>query len=326
MLFEVEPRPRLVGIAKLAAQAQPLRLKREAVYLELTSRSILNRCSSPRMPFTWTINSYRGCEFGCRYCYARYTHEFLGHDDGALFEKKIYAKTGAAEILRRELQRDPRGAIAIGTSTDPYQPAERRFLLTRRLLEVLSEERGRTLSVTTKSDLVARDCDVLAKVAKTNDLSVNMTVTTLDAELARRLEPRAPRPDLRLGAVARLTAAGVVTGVFVSPLLPELNDSPAELEAIAKAASAAGASYFGGRSLFLMPSAQQQFFPFLEREFPELAARYHKEYGARAYLRPEYERELGRRVAAARQAAGLDSRPKPSPVEAPPSPQLRLFE
>ena len=150
------------------------------------------------MPFPYTINPYRGCEFGCRYCYARYTHEFMGMEDGRLFEERIYAKAGAGELLRQELRRLPEGHIAIGTSTDPYQPAERRFEVTRRILEVFVGERGRSLSITTKSNLIERDVELLAQIARANVLHINMTITTLDADLARKLEPRAPRPDLRV--------------------------------------------------------------------------------------------------------------------------------
>ena len=136
----------LVGIAKLAAESQPLGSKRKVEYFELAARSLLNR-TKPGMPFEWAINPYRGCEFGCRYCYARYTHEFMGMEDSRQFEEKIYAKAHTAELLRRELRRvGPKDWIAIGTATDPYQPAERRFGKTRAILEVFAEGRGRRLS------------------------------------------------------------------------------------------------------------------------------------------------------------------------------------
>ena len=157
---------------------------------------------------------------GARYCYARYTHEFMGLEDGRLFETKIYAKQDAARVLRNDLKRRPEGAIAIGTATDPYQPAEKRFGLTREILGVFAAEGGYELSITTKSDLIVRDVELLGEVARTNMLSVNMTVTTMDRSLASRLEPRAPRPDLRLRAVARLADAGIEVGVFANPVMP----------------------------------------------------------------------------------------------------------
>src|SRR5919205_1910982 len=174
----------LVGIARLASESPLLEAKRVVQYFEIPSRSILNR-TKPNMPFRWTINPYRGCEFGCKYCYARYTHEFM-EMAAEEFEDKIYAKAAAAHLLRQELARtDRKDGIAIGTATDPYQPAERRFGRTRAILEVFARGRGRHISITTKSDLVARDAELLSEIARANVLHVNMTVTTLDVGLAR---------------------------------------------------------------------------------------------------------------------------------------------
>jgi len=190
----------LVGIARLASQSELLEAKRSVQYFEIPSRSILNR-TKPTMPFQWTINPYRGCEFGCKYCYARYTHEFM-EMDAYEFEDKIYAKSAAAHLLRQELGRiDRQERIALGTATDPYQPAERRYGRTRSILEVFAKDRGRFLGITTKSDLVVRDLDLLREIARANVLGVNITITTLDERLARLLEPRAPTPFLRLEAV-----------------------------------------------------------------------------------------------------------------------------
>src|SRR5580704_18017119 len=187
----------LVGIARLASQNELLESKRAVEYFEIPARSILNR-TKPNMPFRWTINPYRGCEIGCKYCYARYTHEFM-ELDASEFEDKIYAKQAAAELLRQELGRvDRKEHSALGTATDPYQPAERRFGRTRAILEVFARERGRRLGLITKSDLIVRDVDLLCEIARANVLHVNVTITTVDEKLARLLEPRAPRPDLRL--------------------------------------------------------------------------------------------------------------------------------
>ena len=215
----------MVGIARMAAESELLEAKSEVQYFEIGARSILNR-TQPNMPFRWTINPYRGCEFGCKYCYARYTHEFMGMEDGREFESRIYAKAAAPEILRRELRRiDRNEAIAIGTATDPYQPAERRFGKTRALLEVFAADKGWRLSITTKSDLVKRDLQLLREVARRNVLSINITVTTLNRRLARMMEPGAPRPDLRLEAVRALAEGGLCTGVFPNPILPMITDS-----------------------------------------------------------------------------------------------------
>src|SRR5271154_5328253 len=235
-----------------SAPPDDLDATRGVEFIEMPVRQILNRCDSPKMPFRWTINPYRGCEFGCKYCYARYTHEFMGMEDGREFESRIYAKAAAPEILRRELRAIPRSkGIAIGTATDPYQPAERRFGRTRALLEVFAQEKGRRVSITTKSDLVARDVDLLREVARRNVLSINLTITTLNRRLARLMEPRAPRPDLRLAAVRALSEAGLSVGVYPNPILPMITDSEESLDALAAAARQAGAQYFGGGPLFL---------------------------------------------------------------------------
>ena len=296
----------LVGIARLASQSELLEAKREVRYFELPARSVLNR-TRPGMPFQWTINPYRGCEFGCKYCYARYTHEFMEMAPEE-FEDKIYAKQSAAHLLRQELRRiDRKEAIAIGTATDPYQPAERRFLRTRAILEVFASERGRRVSITTKSDLVARDIDLLREIARANVLAVNLTITTLDEKLARALEPRAPRPELRLQALRRLTAAGICAGVFPNPIMPGLTDSERTLDRLARAAREAGAMTFGGGPLFLKPSSQAVMLPFLEREFPELAPRYRELYGKSAHLGKPYKDALAARVQRVRDRYGLAS-------------------
>src|SRR5579862_249084 len=191
-------KPRLIGIARLAAEGEHLRDGHNIEYFTLPVRSVLNRCTSARMPFTWTINPYRGCEFACKYCYARYTHEFMEMRDGVDFERKIYVKEHAADLLHQELRHVKSGEqIALGTATDPYQPAERRYEITRAILEEMSRHRRLDIGIVTKSNLVVRDVEILQKISENNRLFVNLTVTTTNVELARILEPRAPRPDLR---------------------------------------------------------------------------------------------------------------------------------
>jgi DNA repair photolyase len=299
----------LVGIARLAAESPLLEAKSRVDYFEIQARSILNR-TKPNMPFRWTINPYRGCEFGCKYCYARYTHEFMGMEDSRDFEDKIYAKAAPAELLRQELKKIPkRESIAIGTATDPYQPAERRYERTRTILEVFATEKGRRLSITTKSDLVTRDIDLHREIARANVLDINMTVTTLDTDLARLLEPRAPRPDLRLEAVRKLSEAGICAGVFPNPVMPLITDREESLDSLAGAAANAGAKYFGGGPLFLMPCAQKVFFPFLNEHFPQLAARYREQYERSPYLGSDYKERLRTRVQKIREKYGLASAP-----------------
>jgi DNA repair photolyase len=316
----------LVGLAKVAAESPLAVEKRVAQYFRLRAKTVLNRCTSTRVPFTWTINPYRGCEFGCKYCYARYTHEYLGLENPAEFEEKIYSKEQAGEVLRGELAKDPAGAIAIGTATDPYQPAERIFQTTRSILGTLRDFRGLRLSITTKSDLVRRDLDLLREIAQRNQLQVNVSITTLRTELARRLEPRAPRPDLRLAAAAEVAQAGIAVGIFAMPVLPGITDDPSGLDDLARAAARVGACSFGINVLFLMPSAQKAFFPFLEAEFPHLVERYRRLYARGAYVRGRYVERIEGLARELRAKYGLIGRGPIAPAEPfAPVNQLRLF-
>jgi len=315
--YDVSPaRCGLVGIAKLAAESPRLRDRAEAEYFALTARSTLNRESSGRMPFAWTINPYRGCEFGCKYCYARYTHEFMEHWDGLDFERKIYAKLNAPDLLRAELRqaRDQGLPIALGTATDPYQPAEKQFGVTRRILEVFAEFEGLEFSITTKGVLILRDLDLLREISARHRFSAHITVTTTNESLARRLEPKAPPPLKRLRAVRELANAGIYAGVNAMPILPGLTDSPAELDSLARAAAEHGARFLHANVLFLMPSAMRQFMPFLVREFPELARRYRQLYAHSAYLGGEYKEKISKLVTELRAKYGLEGKGQAGPL------------
>ena len=299
----------LIGIARLAAESDLLDTKKTVEYFELPTRKLLNR-TTERMPFEWTINPYRGCEFGCKYCYARYTHEFMELRRSRDFEQKIFAKKFLAAGLRAELQKtDRKEAIAIGTATDPYQPAERRFERTREILSVFAREKGRRLGITTKSDLVARDLDLLQAIGRANIVHVHMTITTVDEKLARLLEPRAPRPALRLAAVRKIAAAGIQVGVFANPVMPLVTDSEENLDAVAGAAKAAGATFMGGGLLFLKPCAKQVFLPFLEKYFPEAVPEYDRLFGQTAYLRGMYADAVKERVRRVRERHDLADSP-----------------
>jgi len=298
--------PKLVGIARLAAEGESLRQGHDVEYFTLPVRSLLNRCTVARMPFTWTINPYRGCEFACKYCYARYTHEFMEMRDGVDFEQKIYVKQHAADLLRQELRRvKPGEEIAIGTATDPYQPAERRFEVTRIILEELARHQGLELGIITKSDMILRDLDLLGQIKGNNQLSVNVTITTLDVNLARILEPRAPRPDLRLDAVRKLSQAGITAGVSCAPVIPGITDSPRNLESLVRATAEAGGKHIFANPLFLKPCSAAVFLPFLEREFPHLAASYHERYKDRAFLPASYGKRISQLMAHLRQKYGI---------------------
>jgi DNA repair photolyase len=325
-------KPKLVGIARLAAESESLRQGHEVEYFTLPVRSLLNRCTVERMPFTWTINPYRGCEFACKYCYARYTHEFMEMRDGLDFEQKIFVKQHARELLRQELHHVKQDEeIAIGTATDPYQPAERRFEVTRAILEEFARHTGLEIGIVTKSNLVLRDIELLHEVSKNNKLFVNLTVTTLNADLARILEPRAPRPDLRLEAVSKLNQAGVQAGVICAPVLPGITDSPLDLEALVQAVAEAGGKYVFANSLFLKPCSAAIFLPFLEKEFPHLVESYRQRYKNRAFLTAAYRKWLSQLMAKLRQKYGIRSdydryseRSHPLPASDPGG-QLNLF-
>jgi DNA repair photolyase len=302
--------PERVGIARLAFSSPLADAKRGTEYFLLPVKSILNHCDSTRVPFSWTVNPYRGCEFGCQYCYARYTHEYMELDTRD-FERKIYIKRDAGPLAGRDLcmEKVQGEHIAIGTATDPYQPAEREFGATRAILEQMAARKGLSISITTKSDQVLRDLDLLRRIAEHSGVSVNLSITTLRARLARVLEPRAPRPDLRLHAVRELRRAGIAAGVFAMPVLPGITDREEDLDALAHAASDAGAQWFTAGVLFLMPSAQKQFLPFLDSKFPKLARRYHGWYSRATYAPETYRQEISARVAALRRKYGLGVRP-----------------
>ena len=311
----------LVGIARLAANSPAVETQRKSAgkpeYFLLPVKSILNRCDSERVPFDWTINPYRGCEFGCKYCYARYTHEYM-EIDGGEFERKIFVKQDAAVLLARDIRRkysyESKSSghtlaehIAIGTATDPYQPAEKEYGVTRACLEELAKREGLSISIITKSNQIVRDIDVLQQIAAKSALAINITVTTLRARLARLLEPRAPRPDLRLAAVKHLREAGLSVGISASPLLPGIND--AELENIAAASKEAGAQWFFSGVLFLMPSSAKQFLPFIQKKFPKLAKQYQQWYAKNGYAPEDYREKISQRVRQIRAKFGFASRP-----------------
>ena len=328
----------LVGIARLAACSPPAVSHRKSSerpeYFLLPVKSILNKCDSARVPFDWTINPYRGCEFGCLYCYARYTHEYM-ELDGADFERKIFVKKDAGPLLAYDVAHKYSYAsegsggekpehIAIGTATDPYQPAEREYGVTRACLEELAKREGLSISVITKSNQIVRDIDVFKRIAERSELALNITVTTLRPRLARLLEPRAPRPDLRMAAVRQLSEQGLRVGVSASPLIPGITDREGELEAVAEAAHQAGAQWFWSGVLFLMPSSAKQFLPFVGEKFPRLRKQYEEWYANEAYAPEKYRKMIAERVARLKQKYGFDSRPLRDTQRARPCAQMKL--
>lgn len=281
-----------------------LEQQKDISYWAAPAKSILNGPETTKMGF-WSVNPYVGCAFGCAYCYARYAHRYVMERAAAgakmgetldvaykemppwlAFERNIFVKTNAPDALRGTLRHGSEKhlklldgeAILIGSATDPYQPAERRFRVTRGILEVLAEHEGLTVVIITKSPLITRDIDVLTRIDRQSDLSVHISLITLRRELARSLEPRSPTPEARLRALERLRKAGIDTGINCMPVLPGITDDPAELEALVKRVSEAGATYVAACALRLQAAARARYLPFIDQEFPHLAARYRRAY------------------------------------------------
>lgn len=336
-LFPILPQPRVNGLGRMAQESEHLDAGHDVDFRTLAVRSILNKSVSKRLHWmAWSINPYRGCEFGCRYCYARYTHEFLApaatepirgtladaeaptqhsssrpersevegpaflshHKDAEgktealqqatneinlrdpeAFERRIFAKQNAAWLLEQDLrrmakQRKLHEEIALGTATDPWQPIERRMKITRSLLEVLARHEGLKIGMVTKSTLIQRDIDLLQQINERSTLVVHITITTPDAELARKLEPRAPRPDLRFETVRKLREAGIRTGILNCPLLPGITDTAQAIDHMAALAKSVDASFLGANPLFLKPCSRPTYFEFIREHFPHLQVLY----------------------------------------------------
>jgi DNA repair photolyase len=287
---------------------------RNAKFIGLKVNSVLNTPASTRMGF-WSINPYVGCEFGCQYCYARDTHRWTVERWGGeaelppeeAFEKEILVKTDVAEVLARTLNpaRLAGHSLVIGTATDPYQPAERQFRLTRRILEVLQSYHGLAIEIITKSSLVTRDLDVLQALSARHDVTVNISLATADARLARLLELRSPVPAARLRALHRLRQGGIYAGLLVAPIIPGVTDDWAGLARLLEAAKEAGARYVVGSALRLGPAARHRFLPFLTREFPALAERYRRHYAGKDHVNQSYQDALNRRLRLLKQTYGF---------------------
>ena len=275
-------------------------------YVEVTCKSALNRVQG--MPFKWSLNPYAGCVHACVYCYARSHYAVAGHGDaGREFETRILVKTNFAEILRRELGR-PRWAfesVALGTVTDCYQPAEGRYKITRAALEALRDV-ANPVGMVTKSPLVLRDLDILAPLAQAAKVRIFFTITTVDLDLWRRLEPGTASPFKRLEVMRRLNEAGVRAGVLLAPILPGITDSVASLDAVAQAAAEYGAAFLGTSTLRLSTVVKEQYLDFVDGAFPDLTERYERAYvGSNAPN--EYQRALDERVERIRTRYGFVS-------------------
>jgi len=305
-------------------------------FIGLSVNSVLNTPASTGMGF-WSINPYVGCKFGCTYCYARDTHRWAveraerrnegtregseGRTESSIapsfsrsllppeeaFEKEILVKTDVAEVLSRTLNPAKLAghSLVIGTATDPYQPAERQFRLTRRILEVLRSYHGLSIGIITKSSLVTRDLDLLQALSTRHEVTVNISLATADARLARLLELRSPVPAARLRALRRLREGGIYAGLLVAPIIPGVTDDWAGLARLMEAAKEAGARYVVGSALRLGPAARHRFLPFLAKEFPALAERYRRHYAGKDYVSQSYQDALSRRLRLLKQTYGF---------------------
>jgi DNA repair photolyase len=264
-------------------------------YQEVQCRSALNRVKG--MPFQWTLNPYRGCTHGCHYCFARRYHRQFELGSGDDFASVVLVKANFVEVLRRELDRPAwnREEVALGTATDPYQPIEGHYRLTRRSLEVLC--RARTpVGIVTKGPMVVRDRDVLQDLSRQARCTVYVSVPTVDEEAWQTLEPGTSHPLQRLKAVRALADAGVCTGVLVAPVVPGITSQPARLERTIKAIADHGAAFMGAVVLHLKDGTRDHFYDYLSREFPALVPRYRRLYGSRARVPRTYADDVRRVV------------------------------
>ena len=291
-----------------ALRGERIRRKRDVEYIDLDCRTVLNKCDTARMPDIWTINPYRGCEFDCGYCYARYTHEFLGFERGEGFERTIFVKAGAPAVLASTLKPSAlyERPIAIGTATDPYQPAEKRYRVTRGILEVLARYPGITLSIVTKSPLIVRDLDLLRAIDSHSRLTVMVSLITLERGVLKVFDPRAPSAAERLKSVESLSREGLEAGIHCAPILPGLTDDARTIEALCLAARDHGARFFGAGVLFLTSTIRARFWPLLASHFPEQLPRYRRLYASGTDAHEEYRRRVLERVKMLRARYGLE--------------------
>jgi DNA repair photolyase len=261
-------------------------------FYEVRAKSALNRVPEiSQVPFRWTINPYRGCTHACQFCFSRPTHEYLDMNPREDFDKKIVVKVNLPEVLRRELNRPSwKGEhVALGTNTDPYQWVEKRYRLTRGVWEAMRDFKNPS-SVLTKSPLLLRDIDLFQEINAVTSFTANLSIPTIDEKVWRQTEPHTPNPRARIEAVAELTRAGIQCGVLVAPLIPGVNDDPAQVQEIVEACAEAGASHIGGICLHLRGAVKDIWFEWLEAYRPDLIPRYEQMYARGAYA-PKAERE-----------------------------------
>ena len=274
-------------------------------YQPVECKSFLHRFNKKFLPFNWGANPYRGCEHSCPYCFARYTHEYLGYNSDTEFDNRIIAKVNAADVLEKELSRPGwrREAVNLGSVCDPYQPAEKKFKVTRQVLEVFAKHKN-PLFVGTKSNLILRDTDLLSVMAKRTTLIVYFTITTLDDDIRSKIEPRAASTEERLEAVQQLSDAGVTVGILLMPIFPYLTDDFENINGVVKAVRDAGAKDLVPGVLDLRASCRTRVLSLIEEEFPDLLPKYLALYKT-AYAPKDYVWRIYRAVETARRKCGF---------------------
>ena len=285
----------------------------QAYFEEIQCKSLINRVQGNNLPFRWTINPFRGCQHACVYCFARGTHQYIGYNPGWEFDQRIVVKVNAPEVLRQELRRPSwnRELIALGTACDPYEPAEQKYQITRRILEALRDS-ANPVTITTKGTLILRDLELLKQLSQVARCSVNFSLSTLDDHTWRQLEPNAPKPIKRLEAMQQLVEAGVRAGVLLAPILPEITDSRENLESVVRAAAEHKAQFLGSNVLHLKPGTREWFMPFLREAHPHLTPEYQRKYRG-IYAPAQYTEKVLKMVEELREEWDLNNKPRPVP-------------
>lgn len=276
---------------------------------EVLAKSALNRVpQNSGMPFSWTVNPYRGCSHACVYCFARKTHSYLNLDTGLDFDSQVVVKTNVGEVLRREVAKASwkREHVAMGTNTDPYQRAEGRYRLMPDIIRALADS-GTPFSILTKGTLLGRDIPLLKEAGTQVSLGMGISLAVLDPDLAHAVEPGTPTPRARLDLITRLRDAGLPCGVMAMPILPWLTDSDEALDKLFGALAAAGATGVSAGALHLRPGAREWYMEWLARTHPELVGRYRRLYGGGTYASAEYRTWLSQRVQVHRRRHGLSA-------------------
>jgi len=252
-------------------------------YIEQQCKSVLHKISKSNLPFKWGVNPFRGCLHSCIYCFARYTHSYLDLDPSKDFETTIIVKMNSPQILRKELSKPKwkKEFVNLGSVCDPYQPAEKKYQLTREILKVFRQYRS-PLTIATKSDLITRDIDILSEMSQEMFVNIVMSVSSISPKAAKKLEPRAPSTVRRLQAISKLRDAGLKVGILLMPIVPFINDSDGEIESLFEAIANAGANFVIPGILYLQGASKNRFFDFIKEEFPELESKYKQFYSTRS--------------------------------------------